>query len=74
MLRHLLIRGLVTRELEAGKKNVYEYSVSFEFLKHMGVKSVKELPEYEKYQGILKQFETESVAAAEAPKENPPVQ
>ncbi len=74
MLRHLLIRGLVTRELEAGKKNVYEYSVSFDFLKHMGVKSIRNLPEYEKYQGILKQFESESAIETAEQKEVPPVQ
>lgn len=66
ILRNLLIRGLVDRELEAGKKNVYEYRASFEFLKHMGLKNVQELPEYEKYQGILKQFEAESASSADA--------
>ncbi len=67
ILRNLLIRGLVDRNLEAGKKNVYEYRASFDFLKHMGLKSATELPEYEKYQGILKQFEAE--ATAETPPE-----
>ena len=67
ILRNLLIRGLVDRELQAGKKNVYEYRASFDFLKHMGLGSVKELPEYEKYQGILKQFETESASSADTP-------
>lgn len=65
ILRSLLIRGLADRALQPGKKNVYEYGASFDFLKHMGIGSVKELPEYEKYQGILKQFEAESAPPAD---------
>ncbi len=57
ILRNLLIRGLATRNLQSGKKNVYEYSVSFDFLKHMGIASVENLPEYQKYKNILKKFE-----------------
>ena len=62
ILRNLLIRGLIDRDLQPGKKNIYEYRASFEFLKHMGLGNVKELPEYEKYQGILKQFEAEAAS------------
>jgi segregation and condensation protein B len=72
ILRALLIRGLVVRELQAGKKNIYEYSASFDFLKHMGIANVAELPEYEKYRGILKQFEAET--AVEAPPVTGPTQ
>ncbi|MCL4404136.1 SMC-Scp complex subunit ScpB [Patescibacteria group bacterium] len=62
ILRNLLIRGLIDRDLQSGKKNIYEYRASFEFLKHMGLGSVKDLPEYEKYQSVLKQFEAEAAA------------
>ncbi len=57
ILRNLLIRGLVSRNLAAGKKNVFEYRVSFDFLKHMGVARVEDLPEYQKYKNILQKFE-----------------
>ncbi len=63
ILRALLLRGLIVRELQAGKKNVYEYRASFDFLKHMGIAHVSELPEYEKYHELLKRFETETMAA-----------
>ncbi len=57
ILRNLLIRGLVSRDLAAGKKNVFEYRISFDFLKHMGLSRVEDLPEYQKYKNILQKFE-----------------
>ncbi len=57
ILRNLLIRGLVSRDLAAGKKNVFEYRISFDFLKHMGLTRVEDLPEYQKYKNILQKFE-----------------
>ncbi len=57
ILRNLLIRGLVSRHLQSGKKNVFEYRVSFDFLKHMGLARVEDLPEYQKYKNILQKFE-----------------
>jgi len=58
ILRSLLMRGLVEREVSEEKKNVYEYRVSLEFLKHLGLGSREELPEFEKYRNILTSFET----------------
>ncbi len=58
ILRNLLIRGLVSRSLQSGKKNVYEYRVSFDFLKHLGISRLEDLPEYQKYKNILKDFES----------------
>ncbi len=59
-LRSLLIRGLIERRAEVKKGNVYHYEASFDFLKHMGIEQIKELPEYEKYKNILKDFELSS--------------
>ncbi len=56
-LRNLLVRGLVERKAEAEKSNVYHYQVTFDFLRHMGLGRVEELPEYEKYVNLLKEFE-----------------
>ncbi len=56
-LRNLLVRGLVERKIGGGKSNVFHYSVSFDFLRHMGLSRVEELPEYEKYANLLKEFE-----------------
>jgi segregation and condensation protein B len=47
ILRNLLIRGLV--EAEYNKQRVVtEYNITMDFLKYLGINSVKELPDYEK--------------------------
>lgn len=46
-LRNLLLRGLVTREENPKDARGYIYSISFEFLKNMGLTNLKELPDYE---------------------------
>jgi len=57
IVRNLLIRGLIGREHGTERKNTYEYSITFDFLKHMGIRNVSELPEYEKYKQIFKDYE-----------------
>jgi len=47
ILRNLLIRGLIL-ESEDKEKSLSVYSISMEALRHLGVESVKELPDYEK--------------------------
>ncbi len=47
-LRNLLMRGLITRNVNAEDQRGYLYEISFDFLKKMGVKNIKELPDYEK--------------------------
>jgi segregation and condensation protein B len=56
ILRSLLMRGLIEREVSPERRNVYNYQVSFDFLKHMGLGSQEELPEYEKYKDIVEKF------------------
>ena len=47
ILRNLIIRGLVERREEKNKlRTVYE--VTHEFLRYLGLTSIKELPDYEK--------------------------
>ena len=48
ILRNLLIRGLIekARSEKDSRKSIYQ--VSFKFLRHLGVGSVRELPDYEK--------------------------
>ena len=47
IIRNLLIRGLIE---ESSDKNqlVTTYAVTMNFLQHMGIASVEELPDYEK--------------------------
>lgn len=47
ILRNLLMRGLVEYKNDQRKKETY-YTVSFEFLKYLGVEKVEELPDYER--------------------------
>lgn len=60
ILRNLLMRGLIERKVSAGRVNVYSYQISLEFLKHLGLDKIEDLPEYEKYRDILKKFEIEN--------------
>lgn len=59
-LRNLLLRGLIERA-PAVKGGGYEYSASMEFLKHMGITRTEELPEYEKYRTLYRDFELAGV-------------
>ena len=58
-LRNLLIRGLIERN-SGQKSHIYHYQASFDFLKHLGLKGVEDLPEYDKYKDILKEFEIQT--------------
>lgn len=54
ILRNLLIRGLVTRQTDPNRANVYLYQTSFDLLKHLGLQNIESLPEYQKYKDIIK--------------------
>ncbi len=47
ILRNLLIRGLIEAKFEQKKKNTY-YTVSFDFIRFLGLNQVKDLPDYER--------------------------
>ena len=48
ILRNLLIRGLI-EEASEKEEDDKEYAVSLEFVKFLGINSVKDLPDYEKF-------------------------
>ncbi len=52
IIRNLLVRGLV-EEAEGGNELLPSFQVTIEYLRHLGVSSVRELPEYD----ILHQHE-----------------
>ena len=54
MLRSLMVRGLVERGEDKEKTGGYVYQITFDFLKHMGVSTPGELPEYERYAALSK--------------------
>jgi segregation and condensation protein B len=56
ILRNLLVRGLVEREPSKTHAHSYDYHVTNDFLRHMGLSRPEELPEYEKYRSALTEF------------------
>lgn len=47
-LRHLLIRGLIEKTPNPSDARSFLYQTTTEFLQHLGLSSIKELPEFEK--------------------------
>ncbi len=47
ILRNLLIRGLIETKKDAKKNEIY-YTVSFDFIRFLGISDIRELPDYEK--------------------------
>jgi segregation and condensation protein B len=47
ILRNLLLRGLVEQKSDKGSDELY-FSVSFDFMRFLGINDVKELPDYDK--------------------------
>jgi len=64
ILRSLLIRGLVDRESDPERSNVYLYKPSFELLKYLGISKTEDLPEYQRFQALMENMRKE-------PKEKP---
>ncbi len=59
-VRSLLMRGLIDRNQDPERGHVFLYRVSFDFLKHMGLSKIEEMPEYERFKDILKKFESQN--------------
>ncbi|MEI8361360.1 MAG: SMC-Scp complex subunit ScpB [bacterium] len=47
ILRNLLLRGLIEAKEDKSKENTY-YSVTFDFIRFLGLSDVKDLPNYDK--------------------------
>ncbi|MGB9763208.1 MAG: SMC-Scp complex subunit ScpB [Minisyncoccia bacterium] len=47
ILHQLLLRELIERFPNPQRTNIFLYQVSFKFLKHLGLNSIKDLPNYE---------------------------
>ncbi len=55
ILRNLLIRGLIEREVDGGRGFLYKPTT--DLLAHMGVAKLEELPEFDMVKEALKKFE-----------------
>ncbi len=56
ILRSLLIRGLIERKPDPKRANAFLYHITFDFLRHIGIDSPDNLPNYEKYQELAQSF------------------
>lgn len=61
IMRNLFMRGLVERKPSKTHHHSFDYHVTHDFLKHMGLSSVVELPEYEKYRNSISEFAEQGV-------------
>jgi segregation and condensation protein B len=64
-VRALSLRGLVDRETDPKRANVFLYRPSADLLRHLGATSVAELPDYERIRSVAASIATASVAAPE---------
>jgi segregation and condensation protein B len=52
IIRNLLIRGLIERDLDVKKSNAYVYKISFELLRKLGLEKIEQLPGFQEYNSI----------------------
>jgi segregation and condensation protein B len=57
ILRSLMIRGLVERSPDPEHPAGFLYHGTFDLMKHLGIKDGGELPDFEKFQELLKVFD-----------------
>jgi len=66
ILRHLLVRGLIKREVDKKDARRFIYRPTLELLRHLGLEKIENLPEYEEIKKQLDDF----WANGEQPNEN----
>lgn len=57
-IRNLLMRGLVEKTSDPQNPHIAAYRVSFDLLKHLGISSIEDLPDYEKFKSVTDESET----------------
>ena len=65
ILRSLLMRGLIERTADPKRPNAYIYSASFELLKKLGLSKSDDLPDYKKYNDLVKLLYQETQSTSE---------
>lgn len=56
-IRNLLMRGLIEKTTDPQSAHITAYQVSFDLLKHLGIASIEDLPDYEKFKSITAEAE-----------------
>lgn len=59
ILRNLMIRGLVERIPDPEHASGFLYQPTFDLMKHLGLAKKEDLPEFEKFQELLRVFEAQ---------------
>ncbi len=62
ILRSLMIRGMVERFPDPAHPSGFLYQTTFDLMKHLGITDKKDLPEFEKFQELLKVFDEQQHA------------
>ncbi len=52
IIRNLLIRGLIERDLDVKKANAYVYKISFDLLRKLGLEKIEQLPGFQEYNSL----------------------
>ena len=66
ILRSLMIRGLVERFPDPAHPASFMYRGTFDLMKHLGIKEKEGVPDYEKFQELLKVFDAPTTEPANA--------
>lgn len=64
-IRSLMLRGLISRFQDPKRANAYLYRPSFDLIKHLGLGRVEDLPEFDKFNSLVKKFENAQEAESE---------
>jgi segregation and condensation protein B len=70
ILRSLMIRGLIERSEDPERPSGFLYRLTFDAMKHLGVQQKEDLPDFSKFQELLKVFDPASEETP-APGEDP---
>lgn len=66
ILRNLMIRGLVERVPDPAHPSSFVYQPTFDLMKHLGISRKEDLPDFAKFQELLKVFEAQEQVAPTA--------
>jgi segregation and condensation protein B len=67
ILRSLLMRGLIEREIDPKRANAFIYSASLDILKKLGLSKAADLPDFQKYNSLVKQLYQETKTEEDKP-------
>lgn len=61
ILRNLMVRGIINRTINPKDKRTFIYKPSIQFLQHIGITKIGELPEYSDFKNSVEGFLEENI-------------